>query len=398
MTFTFPPIGVRKRTPSHRVSFVRFPGFTLVELLVVIAIIGVLIALLLPAVQAAREAARRSQCMNNLKQFGLALHNYHSTLDCFPGIGNNGNPVLVVSSSNIALTNSMYSVHSHLLPYMEAGQSYEKIDFTKRLTSGGGPAGASYVFLNHITELVGTRIPVMGCPSDPASHSLVSGGFYVAPNDTEPATTAEQRDIAPTNYVTCSGDDVFRIGVRAFTGETTATIRSNGLFHYMSCYNIAAVTDGTSNTMAMSESLIGDGSSGIPNGTYTLASLRGAKLQQTMTATTLTWISTGWTSASTYKDMESIFAPTGQWNGLRCNSWLVGMPICTTYSAFLPPNSDLPSTNWMNYGFYGARSWHTAGLNVLLTDGAVKFCSNSVSYNIWRAAATIDGGESVAGL
>ena len=371
-------------------------GFTLVELLVVIAIIGVLIALLLPAVQAAREAARRMSCMNNLKQFGLGLHNYHSTQDCFPGIGNNGNEVLVDSSKNIAITNSMYSVHSHLLPYMEATQIFEGIDFKKRLTAGGGPSGASYLFLHHVSDLVSARISVMTCPSDPASSSLVSGGFYVADDDSEPATNAQQRDIAPTNYVTCSGDDVFRIGSRAFTGEVAATMRTKGLFHYMSSYDVAAVADGTSNTMAMSEALIGDGSADA--GTYTLDSLRDSKMYRTLTATTLSWISTGWTYTSTYQDMEAVFAPTGKWNGLRCNSWLIGMPICSTYGAFLPPNSNLPSTNWMNYGFYGAHSFHMTGLNVLRVDGSVSFTSDNIAYSIWRAMATIDGGENVTGL
>ncbi len=175
-------------------------------------------------------------------------------------------------------------------------------------------------------------------------------------------------------------------------------MRSNGLFHYMSCYNISAVTDVTSNTMAMSESSIGDGRTGIANGEHTLASLRESKLHRTITGTALTWISTTWTPDMTWQDMESVYTPTGQWNGLRCNSWLIGQPICSAYSAFLPPNSTLPSTNWMNYGFYAARSYHSGGVNVLMADGSARFVSDTINYETWRAAATIDGGESTTGL
>lgn len=329
------------------------------------------------------------QCTNNLKQFGLGLHNYHSAFHCFPGIGNNGNPV--ATGTGIALTNSMYSVHSHVLPYMEAGQIYEQIDFKKRVTAGGGPTGASYVFVHHLADLVSAQISVMRCPSDPASSSLVSGGFYICTDETESNT--EKRDIAPTNYVTCSGDDVFRIGVRAMPAGTTATMKSNGLFYYCSSNSLAAVTDGTSNTMAMSETLIGDGSTGIAGSTYTLASLREAKMHRTLTGVTDSWINTSWSPDKTYMDYESAFNVTGSWDGLRGNSWLIGMPTCTTYGAFLPPNSNIPSVKWMNYGFYAARSHHTGGVNFLRADGSGSFASDSVDYSAWRAAATISGGE-----
>ncbi|MDR1963336.1 MAG: DUF1559 domain-containing protein, partial [Planctomycetaceae bacterium] len=247
-------------------------GFTLVELLVVIAIIGVLIAMLLPAVQAAREAARRMQCANNLKQYGLALHNYHSTFDCFPGIGNDGNAVLFGATSSA--TSAMYSVQARLLPYMEQQQLHIAIDYSQNLMEGGS-RGAQITFLYHVRDVVQARF--MTCPSDPlANDTAIPGSFK---RYTNPANSvSEDCPTAPGSYVLCNGDDIFRIGTSTIDGKATTV--TNGLFHYYSCYNIAAVTDGTSNTMAMSEAAISDGQ------TYpamTLAEVQDAKLHRILT-------------------------------------------------------------------------------------------------------------------
>ena len=112
-----------------------------------------------------------------------------------------------------------------------------------------------------------------------------------------------------------------------------------------------------------------------------------------MTGVTDSWISRYWSPDKTYKDYESAFNVTGSWDGLRGNSWLIGMPTCTTFGAFLPPNSTIPSVKWMNYGFYAARSSHTGGVNFLRADGSVSFASDSVNDSAWRAAATIAGSE-----
>ena len=139
--------------PSHR------RGFTLIELLVVIAIIAVLIALLLPAVQAAREAARRAQCVNNLKQIGLALHNYHTVHDCFPPGGLN-----TTQPNGALVANGGWSAHAFMLSYLEGGTLYNSINFTfGPWAAGFGPLGS---FMSQTINV--TRVATFLCPSAPA--------------------------------------------------------------------------------------------------------------------------------------------------------------------------------------------------------------------------------------
>ena len=188
-------------------------GFTLVELLVVIAIIGVLVALLLPAVQAAREASRRMKCTNHLKQFGVALHNYADTYKVFPnrrgGFG--------------GLQANRISPFVQLLPYLEQKAMHDRIQAgdpaNPTAFPPGGPRGdASWAVWN-------TPPPVFRCPSDPA------------------AITRGNSDKGH-NYVLCEGDQV------NFVNTSTNT---RGMFTRLACRRFAEVTDGTSNTLLMSE-------------------------------------------------------------------------------------------------------------------------------------------------
>ena len=407
MSHSFPNVGVRSCF-AHRSHAIYSKGFTLVELLVVIAIIGMLIALLLPAVQAAREAARRMSCTNNLKQFGLGLHNHHSVYDHFPGIGKGGYEF----PAGQTVSNHMYSVQSLLLPFMEATQVYATIDYKQALLGGGGPSGATYTFLNHVYDTIQARIPCMTCPSDEWHRILIDGRYHAVPSD---GGDGVPRATAPGSYVVCSGDGVFPVGTTTFYGDyedgpwvLTGTppntrksfMKTNGLFHYLSCYSIAAVTDGTSNTMAMSESTIGPGNEIGSNSEVT--GLSYATALQNKSHRNL--IMTGFPDSSivnckNYEEIEAkCAAGTGTWSGIRCTSWILGLPQHSTYTATLPPNSNVPSVTRMNVGFCGARSYHNGGLNVLLVDGSVRFVSDSIGYSIWRAAATIDGGEAVSGL
>ena len=198
-----PPVLTRvpRRSRSSR------SGFTLIELLVVIAIIAVLIALLLPAVQQAREAARRTQCKNNLKQLGLALHNYESSSSCFP-------PSATIAAATTG--NSSWSVHGRIMPFLDQANLYNKIDLS--------------VAWDNQVAISGIKIPGYACPSDPKSDEVRDTG-----------KTA--RYLYPTTYG-------FNFGTWLIFNPTTGAI-GDGAFAPNSRIGLRDFTDGTSNTIVM---------------------------------------------------------------------------------------------------------------------------------------------------
>lgn len=323
-------------------------AFTLVELLVVIAIIGILIALLLPAVQAAREAARRISCTNHLKQLGLALHNYHSSYNCFPGLG--------------ITTATSFSVQAKLLPFVEQQNLQNLIDFKQALYLGSSHSQT----LNPAQATAArTVLPLLRCPSDGAEDL-----YEEKPGEW----------LAGGNYMVCGGSG---------TG-THYDLRyaSDGMFFYGSARGFREMTDGSSNTLVMAESLLG------PR-TAVSGPLPGIREAQRLIGTFSGSPNSGAPGLSgiVNPDVASLAASCTSWNGNRGFGWIVGKPQASTFSAYLAPNSPVPNMASMGIGFYAARSSHPGGVNVTLGDGSVRFVSDTMKLETWQALGTCSGGE-----
>lgn len=322
-------------------------GFTLVELLVVITVIGILIALLLPAVQAAREAARRSSCTNNLKQVGLALHNYHSVHNTFPGLGPDNN--------------NSFSVQAKLLPFVEQKDLQELIDFRQPLYTGSGPN----VALNPAQATAArTVVPLLRCPSctAPSLYEESSGVW-----------------LAGGNYVVCGGSG---------TG-TNYDLRypTDGTFYYNSGRGFRDMTDGSSNTVVFSETLIGLGRN------VTGALPGGRDGQRLMGSISGVSPGTPGLTGIVNPDLAALAAACTNWKGQRAYGWIAGKAFTTTFSCYLPPNSPTPDMYAHGIGFFAARSNHPGGVNVLMGDGSVRFVGETVKTDVWRALGTCSGGE-----
>jgi prepilin-type N-terminal cleavage/methylation domain-containing protein/prepilin-type processing-associated H-X9-DG protein len=369
-------------------------GFTLIELLVVIAIIAVLIALLLPAVQSAREAARRIQCVNNLKQIGLALHNYHEANNTFP-LGASS-AMLSVSTTGYGgwymASWSQWSEHAALLPYLGETAVYNAINFsigicqgpTRNSAAGGGLAGATIMFLVQSTAST-TGLKEFWCPSDPQAGN---GPYGNTGRDTN-------------NYMASIGTSTYLTNANLYI-TTYAQLPTTGLFGLQNCKSIAAVLDGTSNTVAFAEGAIDP----------SYPPVLGQKFNG-MTAVT------GIPFAAIVYDASSVPAATAQ--GIAaCNAvwqtgqggsfgyqrgdfWCMGTGSHTKVSTVVVPNS---TTSLWGYcdpqglsslGCYmNADSYHPAGVNTLFTDGSVKCLKNTINQYIWWALGTVANGEVVS--
>lgn len=353
----------------RRVCSFRPFGFTLVELLVVIAIIGILIGLLLPAVQSAREAARRMQCSNNMKQYGLALHNYViANADALP-------PMAETSDES-------FSVQARLFPYMEATQISSKIDYSLPVyqTVGRG----NLIVYNHLYEALTTNVSFLSCPSDPSAGRPCPGTLKVFTDVAN--TVSETGKFYPSSYCVCMGDACCKIGTKV-----DGTLTTNGAFFYGSKTRLSSIVDGTSNTLFMAESAIGPGIEGNATSTYDEMNANKTRFRQYV-------MSLSSFNDCLLRDVDAIVAlqknsGSKTWYPSRCVNWISGSPVYTAFDATLPPNSNAATCYYMNYGFYGARSYHASGVNVAMTDGSVRFVSDSIDINAWRAAATIAGGE-----
>jgi prepilin-type N-terminal cleavage/methylation domain-containing protein len=359
---------------TNILSFSHKQAFTLVELLVVIAIIGLLVGRLLPAVQAAREAARRMQCTNNQKQWGLALHNHHDTHNAFPKLGD---------PRTSAVT---YSIQTHLLPFIEGAAIYSQIDLKKPILSDADEDEEEDhdhehggLHLNHdYTELVKVAMPFLCCPSDGENHlfSVLCGDHY--------------HDVSGGNYVFCTGSG---------TGTNyDVRFHTDGAFNCYEALGLASLTDGTSNTMVLSETLVG--TSGTLTGSWRTV-LSNRKMVQRYCGEADEGgpsdadTNPGFAAIPPNPNMDSDFDDEPEeWLGCRANSWLFGRAVDTSYNAYLLPNSRYPDVQSGGIGILSARSNHPGGENVTFGDGSVRFVSESVAEDVWRGYSTKNKGES----
>jgi len=332
-------------------------GFTLVELLVVIAIIGVMVGLLLPAVQAAREAARRMSCSNNLRQIALATHNYESTYKMIPAM----------------MGTSTYSPQARILPFIEQAAMADRIDFSIPLLL---PPAWQSRYNPAVRDLVSQPISTFLCPSEASSPM-----FAIAYAD---GTTGQA---AGGNYMFSNGSGVGT--------NYDDRFRTNGMVFENSWTRFRDVTDGTSNTVLMAETVLGDQVIG-PSPSPTKPHRRTASWGGTTAVVGGPGFATGGSVISN-PDLGALFrsGTFTSYRGTRAESWIRGVPFAIVVNGYLPPNSEIPDVSMHGRGFYAARSYHPGGAMHALVDGSIRFITDSTNLIVHRAIYSRDGGEAV---
>jgi prepilin-type N-terminal cleavage/methylation domain-containing protein len=351
-------------------------AFTLIELLVVIAIIGVLVALLVPAVQKVREAAARTQCQNHLKQIALGVHNHESSKKYFPGLADGAPAGWTANNHGYA-----FGILANVLPFIEQANLQSLIDYSQVATLNGW-AGA----INPVHDAAAaTRVPIYLCPSD-----LQDPLF----DQSSAARTPNAFVTAGTNYVFCLGSG----RASTTTAYYDAQFPSDGLFWYGSRTTFRDMTDGASNTLMASECLLG------PGGTATIGTTPPDALgRHYVGLNTGTFASNsappgGWLKGGNLVTARPPECDSGSrtWGVMRGSSWFwAGRGWNAVFDASLRPNDPLPDCAAHGRGFLAARSAHAGGVNAARGDGGVQFVGNDIAAAVWQALSTRSGSEPI---
>jgi len=340
------------RTPVLRRFRPPRRAFTLIEMLTVIAIIGILVALLLPAVQMAREAARRARCKNHLKQIGVALHNYHTAHRVLP-FGCGPDRDFWISSLGTP-DDRRYSAHSQLLPYLEQENVYRAIDFM---------VATFHPYVNaamgHPEVYESPDLAING----PAAVTKI--GVFVCPSDID----RQKSPWGPTNYRSCNGS--------GWSGRA-----GNGMFGQNSRTRFADVQDGLSNTAMFSERVRGTWDHGVYDSLADLHDLGGV------------WTEDAFRQACRALTPEAAQAYHQDIDGGQ--TWLEGNMNWTRYNHMVPPNK-ISCKNGLTWdgAAVAASSRHPGIVNLLLGDGSVRPVGETIDDETWRALGTRAQGEQI---
>lgn len=316
-------------------------GFTLLELLAVIAIIGILVALLLPAIQGVRSQARKSRCANHLKQIGIALQNYHEIYRMFPKFGFTAKQSKVIPVG--------IAPHVALLPYLDHQQLFDTINFE----CGDWKPGREP--RPELTTAIRTKIAVFLCPADTLG-----------------------RDLSGTNYRGNLG-----IGPEWHTSVETPD-SGNGFFQFRPV-RAEMIIDGLSKTIAFSERLVGPGELSPPSPERDLSELSGAEMPASRTAD---W-ALQWCRVKALENFP-IYRDAGA-------TWFRAERLDNGYCHAQSPNGEIPDGIFplanMSMGIVTARSNHWGGVNAGAGDGAVHFISENIDRQVWRSLGSRNGQE-----